>query len=53
MIRLWYQDNHYGKRINASLRNVQFVKDGEPFGAKPVAPEEDFEALEGAEDAVG
>lgn len=44
-VRLWAQDNKFGKRINASLRNVQFVKDGEPFGEKSVAPEEDFEPV--------
>jgi hypothetical protein len=31
-IRLWAQDNQYGKRINAQLRAVQFVKDGDEFG---------------------
>lgn len=36
VIRLWAQDNQFGRRINASLEVVQFVKDGEPFGAKPV-----------------
>lgn len=46
VVRLWAQDNKYGKRINASLRNVQFVKDGTPFGEKPVSPEEDFSVVE-------
>jgi hypothetical protein len=36
VIRLWAQDNKFGRRINASLEVVQFVKDGEPFGRKPV-----------------
>lgn len=49
-IRVWAQDNKFGKRINASLRNVQFVKDGEPFGEKVVSPENDFEEI--PEDAV-
>ncbi len=31
-ISLWVQDNGYGKRINASLNAVQFVKDGQRFG---------------------
>lgn len=40
-IELWAQDNNYGKRINASLRAVQFVKDGDSFtGAKPISPDE-------------
>lgn len=54
VVRLWWQDNQYGKRVNASLRNVQFVKDGTPFGEKPVAAEEDFSALpeEGGESVL-
>ena len=44
-IRLWAQDNAWGKRVNASLRNIQFVRDGEPFGEKPTAPEEEFSEL--------
>lgn len=32
LINPWLQDNKYGKRINANLRAVRFVRDGEPFG---------------------
>lgn len=47
-IRLWAQDHKtYGKRINATLRGVQFVKDGEAFGEAPLDPDEEFEDLEG------
>ncbi len=42
-IRLWAQDNEYGKRVNAQLRAVQFLKDGEPFGEKPADPEQEIE----------
>lgn len=34
-IRLWAQDNDYGKRVNAQLLAVQFVRDGEAFGKTP------------------
>lgn len=44
-IRLWVQDNQYGKRVNAELRAVQFVKDGESFGAAPVKAEDEFDAV--------
>jgi hypothetical protein len=44
-IRLWVQDNQYGKRINAELRAVQFSKDGESFGAAPVDAEAEFATL--------
>jgi len=33
-VELWVQNNQYGKRINANLLGVQFVKDGEAFGGK-------------------
>lgn len=32
LVRLWYQDNKYGKRINANLLAVRFRADGEAFG---------------------
>lgn len=32
IVTLWAQNNQYGKRINAQLDGVQFVRDGEPFG---------------------
>lgn len=44
-IRLWVQDNKWGKRVNAELRAVQFVKDGESFGAGPVNAEDEFDVL--------
>lgn len=50
-IRLWPQGgksfkSEFGKRINATLRNVQFLKDGEPFGEKMTPAEEEFQAVE-------
>lgn len=44
-IRLWVQDNKWGKRVNAELRAVQFVKDGESFGVAPVKAEDEFEQV--------
>jgi len=32
IISLWPQNNQFGKRVNAQLDGVQFVRDGEPFG---------------------
>ena len=46
-ITLWLQNNSYGKKINANLRAVQFERDGEAFGMKPVNAEDEFEPLEG------
>ena len=47
-ITLWVQSNQWGKRINANLRAIQFVRDGDAFGVQPVDAEEEFEALEDA-----
>lgn len=46
IIELWCQDNQYGKRINAQLKGVQFVKDGDAFGGgTPPAQAEEFSDL--------
>lgn len=41
-IEVWAQDNSYGKRINAQLLGVQFVRDGDSFsaGASPSDPDD-------------
>lgn len=44
-IELWAQDNQYGKRINAKLRAVQFVKTGERFGEGAVVINKEFVPL--------
>lgn len=49
-VTLWVMDNEFGKRVNANLRGVQFYKDGEAFGVKPVDAEEEFEDLAADED---
>jgi Protein of unknown function (DUF2815) len=36
ILRVWAQDNDYGKRINCSLEGVKFRDDGDAFGSKPV-----------------
>lgn len=47
-IRLWAQDNQFGKRINAEVLAVQFAKDGEAFGggSTPVVAENEFTTLD-------
>lgn len=45
-VQLWVQDNDYGKGVNAELRAVQFVKNGDSFGAAPVNAEDEFEKLD-------
>lgn len=45
-IRLWVQDNNWGRRVNAQLRAVQFLRDGDSFGAGPVDVTQEFEAID-------
>lgn len=48
-IELWAQDNNYGKRVNASLRGIQFFRDGDAFAGGGAASEEEFDEIsEGA-----
>ena len=45
-IELWAQDNkQFGKRINAQLRGVQFLRDGDAFAAGSPASEDEFADL--------
>jgi hypothetical protein len=32
-VSLWVQNNQWGKRINCNLNAIQFVRDGDSFGA--------------------
>lgn len=49
-IDIWAMDNSFGKRINASLRGVQFHSDGDAFTNGGAASEEEFdEVTEGAD----
>jgi hypothetical protein len=51
-IEIWAQDNKYGKRVNASLKGVQFAADGDAFGAGAPASSEEFDDLEQTEEAL-
>lgn len=54
IFRIWPQQNNFGKRINAQLMGVQYVRDGESFGGGRVASPEEFDTLsEFAEDSGG
>src|SRR3990170_1144839 len=48
IIEVWAQDNKFGKRVNASLAGVQFVRDGERLAGGSVATADDFEPISGA-----
>ncbi len=53
VIRIWYQDNDWGKRVNASLRIVQYRRKGEPFGESMGDPEEHLSKIEPEDDDGG
>ena len=44
-IDVYCQDNKFGKRINASLKGVQFRRDGDAFAGGAPAKEGDFDDL--------
>ncbi len=44
-VEIWAQDNQYGKRINATLRGVQFYADGDAFSGAAPATEDEFDDL--------
>lgn len=49
-VELWAQDNQFGKGIRASLRGIQFLRDGDAFSAGSIASEDEFDDLgEGAD----
>lgn len=50
-VEIWAQDNKWGKAIRASLRGVQFLRDGDAFSAGSVASEDEFEDLGDGADA--
>ena len=49
-ITLWAQDNNYGKRVNASLGGVQFLKDGDAFAGSGPASEDEFDDISAGAD---
>lgn len=45
IVEVWAQDNQFGKRVNASLLGVQFLRDGERLAGGGVAAADDFDAI--------
>ena len=50
VVELWYQNNQYGKRVNANLLGVQFFRDGQPFADGAAASEDDFDMFDDEDD---
>jgi hypothetical protein len=51
-IALWAQQNNFGKRVNAQLRGIQFLRDGEAFSGGGVANPDEFDAVEADADGA-
>jgi hypothetical protein len=51
ILDIWAQDNKYGQRINAGLKGVLFVRDGDAFSGSAPANDEDFDDLAVGADA--
>ncbi len=51
-IALWAQQNNYGKRVNAQLRGVQFLRDGEAFSGGGIADPDEFDTVEADADGA-
>lgn len=52
IVDIWAQDSSWGKRINAQLAGVQFVRHGEAFGGGRVAAPEEFGVVAGDADSA-
>ena len=49
-LEFWVQDNQWGKRVNCTLRGIQFLRDGDSFSAgRPADADEFDEVSEGAD----
>ena len=53
ILDVWAQDNQFGKRVNATLKGVQFSKDGDAFSGSAPASVDSFDDLSEGADAAG
>lgn len=53
LIRPWFQDNKFGKRVNAGLVAIQFVKKDKTFGEGAIDDEGVWDQVEGDDDLDG
>jgi len=51
LVELWAQDNNFGKRINAQIRGVQFLRDGDAFSGSAPAADDEFDDVSAGADA--
>lgn len=51
IVEFWAQDNKWGRAIRATLKGVQFVRDGDAFGGGAPASADEFDDLGDGSDA--
>lgn len=51
-VEIWAQDNGFGKGIRATLRGVQFLRDGDSFSAGAPLDDDDFESVDAPEETA-
>lgn len=51
VLEIWAQDNSYGQALRATLKGVQFFRDGEAFSGGTAASADDFDAFDSSDDA--
>lgn len=50
LIRPWFQDNEHGKKVNAGLVGIQFVKKDKTFGQGDIDESDAWDEVEGDDD---
>lgn len=53
LIRPWWQSNKYGKRVNAGLSAIQFIRHDDAFGEGRISDDEIDDTFEAYEDEEG
>lgn len=51
LVEIWAQDNGFGQRVNAQIRGVQFLKNGDAFSGGAPANTDEFEDVSDGADA--
>jgi hypothetical protein len=52
LIRPWWQNNKFGKRVNAGISVLQFYKKGEPFGSGRITEDDVDDTFDTDDDAA-
>lgn len=53
LIRPWFQDNEHGKKVNAGLIGIQFVKKDKTFGQGEIDESDAWDTVDDGDDGMG